>query len=60
MHELLPPRGVEVCEIPRLEKEGAAVSASRVRALWKEKKWDELRPLVPEGTYRYLSTGLWE
>ena len=58
MHEMLPPRGVEVVEIPRLEKGGCAVSASRVRQLWKEKKWDELRPLVPDGTYRYLSEGV--
>ena len=60
MHEMLPPRGVQVTEIPRLEKEGCAVSASRVRALWKEQKWDELRPLVPDATFRYLSTGVWD
>ena len=60
MKELLPPRGVEVVEIPRLERDGTAISASRVRALWKERRWDELRPLVPESTFRYLSTGLWE
>ena len=59
MHEMLPPRGVEVVEISRLEKGGCAVSASRVRQLWKEKKWDELRPLVPDGTYRYLSEGVY-
>ena len=60
MHEMLPPRGVQVTEIPRLEKGGCAVSASRVRALWKEQKWDELRPLVPDATFRYLSTGVWD
>lgn len=60
MHEMLPLRGVQVTEIPRLEKEGCAVSASRVRALWKEQKWDELRPLVPDATFRYLSTGVWD
>ena len=60
MHEMLPPRGVQVTEIPRLEKGVCAVSASRVRALWKEQKWYELRPLVPDATFRYLSTGVWD
>ncbi len=60
MKEMLPPRGVEVAEIPRLEIGGSAVSASRVRQLWRQESWDELRPLVPDCTWNYLSTGLWK
>lgn len=40
--------------IPRLEIDGAPVSASRVRKLFDEGKLDRLRRLVPEPTYRYL------
>lgn len=60
MHEILPPRGVEVREIARREQGGSAISASRVRALWEKNDWEGLRPLVPETTYRYLSTGVWD
>lgn len=52
---LLPPRGVAVTVLDRLETGGAPVSASRVRALWQAGELDQLRPLVPEPTYRYLS-----
>ena len=55
MKELLPERGIELVEIPRLE----AISASRVRALIREGKPEETRDLVPETTYeailRYVS-----
>ncbi len=55
MKELLPERGIELVEIPRLE----AISASRVRALIREGKPEETKDLVPETTYeailRYVS-----
>lgn len=54
MRELLPPRGVQVTEIPRLACGGEVVSASRVRRLWKQKRWDDIAPLVPESTLRFL------
>ena len=54
MKALLPARGIEVIEIPRREIGEAAVSASRVRALLKDKNFDAIRPLVPETTFAYL------
>lgn len=41
-------------EIPRKEEEGEVISASRVRRLLKEKKWEEIRKMVPDCTYEYL------
>ena len=54
MKQLLPAHGIEVIEIPRREIGEAAVSASRVRALLNERKFQEIRPLVPETTFEYL------
>lgn len=56
MKKRLPLDGVEVIEIPRLEEGGAAISASTVRSLWKEDKWNELSKLVPESTLNYLKS----
>ena len=50
----LPQYGVELIEIPRVENGCAAISASRVRALLKENKLEQIRPLVPETTFEYL------
>ena len=52
--ECLPPLGVDVIQIPRLEESGAPISASRVRALLGQNRPEELRALVPETTFRYL------
>ena len=48
----LPQRGIEVTELPRLEKNSTPISASAVR----EKLGDReaLRKLVPETTWQYL------
>ncbi len=54
MKRVLPPLGVEVYEIPRLESAGQAISASRVRQLYHEGHWDELKELLPSSTYRRL------
>lgn len=54
LREKLPPRGVEVHEIQRLEEDGQAVSASRVRAALAAGDWEAVRPLVPDTTYAYL------
>ena len=54
MKTILPSFGIEFVEVPRKEEGGAAISASRVRALLKEKKFEEIRPLVPKTTYEYL------
>ncbi len=48
----LPQRGVEVMELPRLEKNSIPISASAVRANLKDP--DAIRALVPETTYRYI------
>ncbi len=41
--------------LARLEREGRAVSATAVRELIKAGRWQEIRPLVPEGTWRYFA-----
>jgi len=56
MQQLLPQHGVEVCIIPRLQEDGAPISASRVRALIKEGQTQQVEPLVPESTYEYIRT----
>lgn len=54
MKEILPNYGIEVIEIPRLEKDNIAISASRVRELLKKEDFDGLRNIVPQTTYDYL------
>ena len=50
----LPPRGVELRVIPRLERDGTPVSAGAVRALLGQGRTEELRRLVPAATFAYL------
>lgn len=50
MKELLPQHGIELREIPRLND----ISASRVRALMKQKDYQAIKPLVPETTYEAI------
>lgn len=54
MQEVLPAHGVMVEMIPRLVKDGQAISASRVRELIRNGKIEAVRELVPETTYRFL------
>lgn len=56
MKSILPQYGIEVVEIPRKEQGGEAISASRVRALLEEKKFDEIARLVPKSTLDYLKS----
>jgi [citrate (pro-3S)-lyase] ligase len=56
MKDLLPARGIEVVEIPRLELGGAAVSASMVRRLIREGNTEGVRDLVPGATARFLAS----
>ena len=51
---ILPEHGVRVRVIPRKTLDSAPISASRVRVLWREKKFDEIAPLVPETTLAYI------
>ena len=55
LRQILPPRGIKVTELARMEKDGAPVSAKRVRALLKEKKFAEASRLVPDTTAKILS-----
>ncbi len=54
MHAVLPGFGIEVIEIPRLEKNGAVVSASRIRALLDEGRLDEAATFAPQTTFNFL------
>lgn len=54
MKELLPQKGIQVVEVPRLKIGVEAVSASRVRELIKRGEVEKTRELVPESTYSYL------
>lgn len=54
MRRLLPPLGVEVTVVPRLEAGGEAVSASRVRALLGAGREDEALALMPEAAHGEL------
>lgn len=55
MKHLLPSKGVEVVEIPRLKnEEQEVISASLVRNCLKEKKYDKLNALLPQSTLDIL------
>ncbi|MCR3907074.1 MAG: GNAT family N-acetyltransferase [Tenericutes bacterium] len=42
--------------VERLEKNDKIISASMIRKLAKEKKYDELKPYVPHATYKFLKS----
>lgn len=50
----LPPRGIDVIEIPRLEKDGAPISASAVRRFLQNTDTDSIASIVPPTTLAYL------
>lgn len=55
MREVLPPLGVDLKVIPRLEiEEGSVVSASTVRTMLKSGNWEIVREMVPDCTWEYL------
>ena len=63
MQEELPKAGVSCVVVPRIEAPadaayagGKAISASTVRQLLKEGRFEALRPLVPESTLRYFES----
>lgn len=53
---LLPRYGIAVSQIPRVQVDGEAVSASAVRRLLVENRWEELRMIVPDTTWNYLNS----
>ena len=54
MKKLLPGRGIEVVEIPRLEIEGSWVSASRVREAMRTGDIEGIKNIVPQSTYNFI------
>jgi len=54
MMAFLPQKGIEVTMVERKTMDGGPISASRVRALLEEQKWEELARLVPPTTLEYL------
>lgn len=56
MRSELPKAGIEFVEIPRRERDGRPISASRVRELIRDGRLEDIRPLVPETTYAYFFT----
>lgn len=54
MKEMLPINGIEVEEIERLDNDGIAISASKIRKLIRENKIEETKKYVPLKTYEYL------
>ena len=53
---ILPAGGVELHVVPRKEEDGTPISASHVRQLIHDDRIEEIRPLVPETTYTYLTS----
>lgn len=53
--EVLPAGGIELRVIPRKEEGGAPISASHVRQLIHDGRIEDIRSLVPETTYAYLT-----
>ena len=54
MNKILPQYGIEFIEIPRITFGEGVISASRVRKLLKENKFEEIKQIVPSCTYDYL------
>lgn len=50
----LPPRGIELIELPRLNHGGSPISASAVRKALSKGDRDTVRSLVPQTTYDYF------
>jgi len=51
---ILPEHGIQVRVIPRKTIDKNPISASRVRALWRGGRYDEIAPLVPETTLAHI------
>lgn len=54
LRTVLPGHGIDVRVIPRKLLDGEPISASRVRAFWREGRYDEIAPLVPAETLDYI------
>ncbi|MCK8058594.1 MULTISPECIES: [citrate (pro-3S)-lyase] ligase [unclassified Fusibacter] len=56
MKKILGDYGIEVIEVDRLSEDAVAISASRVRELVMNKDMTQLKRLVPDTTYDYLTS----
>ena len=56
MQQLLPSYGVDFCQIPRREADGAPISAAQVRSLLAQGQTQTLHTLLPESSIRILSS----
>ena len=54
MAEVLGDHAIRWRELPRVERLGAPVSATRVRAAFLDGRWEELQALVPPSTFEFL------
>ena len=54
MSHLLEEHGINLHIIPRKSNETGVISASKVRLLLKEQRWEEIQQLVPLTTFNYL------
>ena len=54
MRKILPQYGMQFIEIPRKKQGDVYISASEVRRLASENKFDEIKDLVPQKTLDYL------
>lgn len=55
LSQVLPRHGVELLELPRLEQDGSAISATAVRKLVRAGRWEDIRPLVPPPVYSWFA-----
>lgn len=53
--QVLPRSGIALEELPRLERNGTAISATAVRDLVRAGRWEEIRPLVPPPVYQWFA-----
>ena len=56
MEKILPEYGLEVVEIPRTSLDNQIISASKVRTLLKERKFEEAYKFLPEATIKALKS----
>jgi [citrate (pro-3S)-lyase] ligase len=56
MLDILPLHGIKVKVIQRVAVDGDIVSASKVRDMIRQDDWDGIQKVVPESTYRYLTS----
>jgi len=53
---MLPQYGVEVIELERFAVSGEAVSASRIRSLIREKRFESLKAVLPESSLKLIQS----